>query len=81
MITATITLWRRDTGAKLDTLHYEVEDWREIIYRVRGWLSIEVNPYWRWGSLGMTWETDDQQVAAGLFGIAVCFGASNYDPR
>jgi hypothetical protein len=80
MTQATITLTRRDTGEKIGTEHYSASDWTEIVYRARNWLATEVNPYWTWGALAMSWDTEDKLVSAGLFGIAVCFGSVCHDP-
>lgn len=74
MITATITLIRRDTGKVIDRETYRAASGERIVRQVLSGLRIEVNPYWPYGALLMSVETTHAETGAALWAIALVFG-------
>jgi len=51
----TIELTRRDTKRKIAAMAFTANTWEGVIDELSAYVAIEINPYWKIGSLQVTW--------------------------
>lgn len=73
-MTATITLTRLDTGARLTEQTFSDDDWAAVLKAALYFLRIEIFPYWQYGQLAMDGIADDAQLATALQTVALIWG-------
>lgn len=68
-----VIIVRRDTGEHIHAYPVEVRHWWSVAREVLGWLSIEVLPYWPYGSLRLVWDDHEMEprINGSLYGLAL----------